>query len=139
MTGISSIQWFRFISSRTAKPSMPGITISSNTSEIPAPYSRSTERHSSPLLTSIVLKSWCRISARISRFSSASSTIRICCFSSSRLTSAPSAFPSFISLDSVTTRFLRVFAWYIKRSALPTTLPSVSSTPAIVPPILTES
>ena len=33
----------------------------------------------------------------------------------------PRWFPSFISLDSVTTRFLRVFAWYIKRSALPTT------------------
>ena len=128
ITGVSSIQWFRFISANTSKPSITGILISKRISEIPVPYCFNRSIHSSPFAASKILYSSSRITARISRFIWESSTIRTCCFSLPFTLSIPDF--------SVTVIFFRFFAWYIRPSARATALSMVSLS-ARTPPILT--
>ena len=128
ITGISSIQCFRFIRANTSNPSITGMLISKRRRAIPVPYCFSRLMHSSPFAASNIRYSSFRISARISQFIWESSTIRICCRS---LASALSI-PDF----SVTIIFFRFFAWYIRPSARATALSMVSLS-ARTPPILT--
>ena len=81
ITGMSSIQPFLFIMFSTPKPSSPGMTISSSTSEISLPRVCSMATPSLPFSASRISYSSPSISARMERFISESSTMRIFCLS----------------------------------------------------------